>query len=152
MKWNDFWRQVLIVAFLLASVRQTGVWNAGHVTNVLLQSVYIGKFFWWETGYFTTLDITLDRAGYYICWGCLVWVPSFYTYSSFFLVAHPSQFTAATALLTAALGNHFTTINLSFLEFKKKKKLFFFKFVITSFIINLRIRKKIVNFIINLSV
>lgn len=96
--------QVLIVAFLLASVRQTGVWNAGHVTNVLLQSVYIGKFFWWETGYFTTLDITLDRAGYYICWGCLVWVPSFYTYSSFFLVAHPSQFTAATALLTAALG------------------------------------------------
>ena len=32
------------------------------------------KFFYWETGYFNTLDITLDRAGYYLCWGCLCWV------------------------------------------------------------------------------
>ena len=32
------------------------------------------RFFYWETGYFNTLDITLDRAGYYLCWGCLTWV------------------------------------------------------------------------------
>ncbi len=32
------------------------------------------KFFYWETGYFNTIDITMDRAGYYLCWGCLVWV------------------------------------------------------------------------------
>lgn len=29
----------------------------------------------WETGYLSTIDIMHDRAGYYICWGCLVWVP-----------------------------------------------------------------------------
>ena len=40
--------QILIVAFLLAGSRQ-GL-NAGHLTNVLIQTVYIAKFFNWETG------------------------------------------------------------------------------------------------------
>ena len=39
-----------------------------------LQLVYITKFFIWETGYFCTIDIMHDRAGYYICWGCLAWL------------------------------------------------------------------------------
>lgn len=95
--------QLLIVAFLIAGYQQAGV-NPGHLTNVFLQTVYIAKFFWWETGYFDTLDITLDRAGYYICWGCLVWVPLFYTYSSNFLVAQPSLFSETTAVVIALLG------------------------------------------------
>jgi len=37
--------------------------------------VYLTKFFWWEAGYMCTIDIILDRAGFYICWGCLVWIP-----------------------------------------------------------------------------
>jgi 7-dehydrocholesterol reductase len=41
-------------------------------------SVYNFKFFLWETGYFNSMDIQHDRAGYYICWGCLVWVPAVY--------------------------------------------------------------------------
>jgi len=96
--------QVLIVAFVMASWRQTGSWNPGHVVNVALQTVYIAKFFWWETGYFTTLDITLDRAGYYICWGCLVWVPVFYTYSSYYAVAQLPTMSVATALITTICG------------------------------------------------
>lgn len=94
--------QILIVAFLLAGTRQ-GI-NAGHLANVLIQTVYIAKFFWWETGYFNTLDITLDRAGYYICWGCLVWVPAFYTYSSHYLVAYQSTFTGQIAAVVGILG------------------------------------------------
>jgi len=97
-------RQVLIVAFVMASWRQTGSWNPGHVVNVALQTVYIAKFFWWETGYFTTLDITLDRAGYYICWGCLVWVPVFYTYSSYYAVAQLPTMSVSTALIVALMG------------------------------------------------
>lgn len=31
------------------------------------------------------MDIMHDRAGYYICWGCLVWVPSVYTSPALFL-------------------------------------------------------------------
>ena len=81
-----------------------GVFNVGHIVNVVLQTIYIGKFFWWETGYFNTLDITLDRAGYYICWGCLVWVPAFYTYSSYFLVAQPSLLSTQAAIGVAFLG------------------------------------------------
>lgn len=45
----------------------------------------------WETGYWKSMDIMHDRAGYYICWGCLVWVPSVYTSPAMFLVKHPMQ-------------------------------------------------------------
>ena len=30
----------------------------------------------WETGYWGSMDIMHDRAGYYICWGCLVRSPA----------------------------------------------------------------------------
>jgi len=45
---------------------------------VALMCIYNFKFFLWETGYFNSMDIQHDRAGYYICWGCLVWVPAVY--------------------------------------------------------------------------
>lgn len=80
--------QLLILAFSFTSYQRIG-FNSGMVVNVLLQSIYLAKFYWWETGYFTTLDITLDRAGYYICWGCLAFVPSFFTYSTYYFVSHP---------------------------------------------------------------
>ncbi|GLH12273.1 Uncharacterized protein GBIM_17016 [Gryllus bimaculatus] len=95
--------QLLIIAFYVASVQRHG-FSAATLVNLLLQSVFIAKFFWWEAGYFSTLDITLDRAGYYLCWGCLVWVPCLYTYSSYFLVAHPPALGAWGAAGAAALG------------------------------------------------
>ena len=69
-----------------------------------LQSVFVAKFFWWEAGYFSTLDIILDRAGYYICWGCLVWVPCLYTFSSYYLVAHKPIISITLSLLIGLLG------------------------------------------------
>jgi 7-dehydrocholesterol reductase len=59
--------------------------------SVALQLVYITKFFIWETGYLRSLDIMHDRAGYYICWGCLVWVPGIYTSPTLYLVNHPNH-------------------------------------------------------------
>jgi len=35
------------------------------------------------------MDIQHDRAGFYLIWGCMVWVPSVYTAPSFFLTEHP---------------------------------------------------------------
>jgi len=32
-----------------------------------------------------------DRAGFYICWGCLVWVPCIYTSPTMYLVHHPNH-------------------------------------------------------------
>ena len=34
------------------------------------------------------MDIMHDRAGYYICWGCLVWVPAVYTSPAMYLTMH----------------------------------------------------------------
>lgn len=59
------------------------------MVSAILQLAYISKFFWWEAGYMSTIDIMLDRAGYYICWGCMVYVPSLYASVSLYLVNNP---------------------------------------------------------------
>lgn len=68
--------------------------------------VYLTKFFWWEAGYMCTIDIILDRAGFYICWGCLSYIPGLYTIFSFYLVSHPVAlgYPCAAAILAAGLG------------------------------------------------
>jgi len=58
----------------------------------------------WETGYWCTMDIAHDRAGYYLCWGCLVWVPAVYTSPALFLVSHPVRWGAPAAAAIAAAG------------------------------------------------
>ena len=59
------------------------------VVSVGLMCLYCTKFFWWEAGYWNTMDIMHDRAGYYLCWGCMVWVPCIYTSPAMYLVHHP---------------------------------------------------------------
>jgi len=95
--------QLLIIIFFMAGWQLHG-FNTGHLVNVLLQTIYIYKFFRWETGYFNTLDITLDRAGYYLCWGCLVWIHSFYTFHSYFFVHHEPNCSTLTNFLLFGLG------------------------------------------------
>ena len=58
----------------------------------------------WETGYWCTMDIAHDRAGYYLCWGCLVWVPAIYTSPALFLVNHPVRWGPAGAAAIALAG------------------------------------------------
>lgn len=98
--------QILIIIFYIYNLKKSG-FNSGLTTTVLLQSIYIGKFFYWETGYFNTLDITLDRAGYYICWGCLVFVPSFYTFTTYYLINNPPIISKLTSLIILILGLYF---------------------------------------------
>jgi 7-dehydrocholesterol reductase len=77
---------VMLVSYAAAQAETaTGLTDA-MVVSVGLQLIYIAKFFWWETGYLRSLDIMHDRAGFYICWGCLVWVPTVYTSASMYLV------------------------------------------------------------------
>lgn len=59
--------------------------------NVILQLVYIGKFFWWEGGYFKTMDIMHDSFGFYLCWGILCWLPCVYTLSTMYMVNNISN-------------------------------------------------------------
>jgi 7-dehydrocholesterol reductase len=81
----------------------------GHASNSILVSVaitvvYLFKFFWWESGYFTSLDIMHDRFGYYICWGVLAWVPSVYTLTAQYLVLRPYDMPLPLALAIFLLG------------------------------------------------
>jgi 7-dehydrocholesterol reductase len=50
------------------------------------------------------MDIQHDRAGYYICWGCLVWVPAVYTSAAFYLTQSGPPISLSTALLIGLLG------------------------------------------------
>lgn len=95
--------QLLIIIYLAAGWQLHGL-DYGHLVNVLIQTVYIYKFFRWETGYFNTLDITLDRAGYYLCWGCLVWVPTLYTFHSYFFVYHRPALSLVGAMFLLLIG------------------------------------------------
>ncbi len=81
----------LIILSYLAKQQQLYGLSDSMVVAVALQLIYIGKFFFWETGYLRSLDIMHDRAGFMICWGCLVWVPCIYTSPTLYLVHHPNH-------------------------------------------------------------
>ncbi len=105
------WALILIS---YAAKQQTvfGLSNA-MLISVGLQLIYITKFFIWETGYLRSLDIMHDRAGFYICWGCLVWVPCIYTSPSMYLVLHPIDLSYPVAFIIASVGTISILINFS---------------------------------------
>jgi len=99
MSWS-----VLILAFTYKQYELYGFVSNSMLVSTLIQVVYIIKFFWWESGYFASLDIMHDRFGFYIYWGVTVWVPSVYTLVSFYLTKHPIQHTALSATFLLFLG------------------------------------------------
>lgn len=98
-----FW-QVGILCYAIKQYQNEGFVSSSMAVSVIVQTVYIAKFFLWETGYFCSMDIQHDRAGYYICWGCLVWVPSMYTMHTLFLVEHPVLLSMPVAAMFALAG------------------------------------------------
>lgn len=98
MSWS-----LIILSFAAKQSELFGLSN-GMLVAVLLQLLYVAKFFWWETGYLGSLDIMHDRAGFYICWGCMVWVPSVYTSPVLFMVNHPMEWMTPLALLILMAG------------------------------------------------
>jgi 7-dehydrocholesterol reductase len=97
---------VIVCSF---AAKQAELDPAGHVSNAMLVSVaitviYLFKFFWWESGYFTSLDIMHDRFGYYICWGVLAWVPAVYALTAQYLVLRPHDLAWPLAAAIFLLG------------------------------------------------
>ena len=92
-------------------------WQAehyGHLSTsmlvcVALQLVYLTQFFYWETGYFRTMDIQHDRAGFYLIWGVLVWVPAVYTSPAMYLATHPVELGWPLAVGIFLVGAFFIT-------------------------------------------
>jgi len=76
----------------------------GLLLSAVSQYIYLVKFFMWEIGYMRSIDIIVDRAGFYEEWGCLVYVPSLYTLHTRLLVRSPSQLSFSVAMLIFTVG------------------------------------------------
>ncbi len=95
---------IVLLSFAAAQEARYGYVADSMIVAVALQLLKVTKFFSWERGYFFSLDVMHDRAGFYICWGCLVWVPAIYTASTLYLVAHPIHLGAGLSALIFAGG------------------------------------------------
>jgi len=93
-------------AFAAASARASpsGAPTDAMLVTAALINVYLFKFFVWEPGYWASMDIAHDRAGFYICWGCLVWVPSIYASPALYLGGHARTLGAPAAAAIFAAG------------------------------------------------
>lgn len=101
---------LLLLSYCSKQAELGGLANSMLIA-VSLQFLYIIKFYIWENGYLRSLDIMHDRAGFYICWGCLVWVPCIYTSPSLYLVLHPVHLSFGWATVLLGLGGFSITIN-----------------------------------------
>lgn len=94
---------LILLSYAAKQQELYGISNSMMIA-VALQFIYLTKFYFWETGYLSSLDIMHDRAGFYICWGCLVWVPCIYTSPTMYLVQHPNQLNPLLALFIFFAG------------------------------------------------
>jgi 7-dehydrocholesterol reductase len=101
---------LLLLSFAAAQRTRHGI-SDGMIVAVGLQLVYVTKFFFWESGYLRSLDMAHDRAGFYLCWGCLTWLPGVYTASTAYLVDHPKHLGTPLALAIFAIGTLAVVIN-----------------------------------------
>jgi 7-dehydrocholesterol reductase len=101
---------IIILSFAAKQTELYGLSNS-MIVAVIIMMVYLTKFFIWETGYMRSMDIMHDRAGYYICWGCLVWVPGVYTSPILYLVNHPNHLPWLLAAIILILGVTSVLIN-----------------------------------------
>ena len=85
-----FW-QLAGACYTYRSYTTHGKLDPGLFLAAVSQYVYLVKFFVWEIGYMRSIDIIVDRAGFYETWGCIVWVPTVYTLHSRTCVTSPSQ-------------------------------------------------------------
>lgn len=95
---------VVFCACAAAQLERHGEVSSSMLASVAVLVLYLFKFFWWEGGYFHSLDIMHDRFGYYICWGVLAWVPSMYCIPALWLVDHPIAISGWAALAIVAFG------------------------------------------------
>jgi 7-dehydrocholesterol reductase len=94
---------LLLLSFAAKQAEGHGL-SDSMVVAVGLQLVYIAKFFVWESGYLRSMDIQHDRAGFYICWGCFVWLPCVYTSHTLYLVGHANHLGLPLAVAIFAVG------------------------------------------------
>lgn len=110
---------LLLLSFAAKQEQVYGL-SDSMLVAVSLQLIYVTKFYIWETGYLRSLDIMHDRAGYYICWGVLVWIPGIYTSPTFYLVNHPNHLGLGLSTLIFMAGT--ACIMMNYLADRQRQK------------------------------
>lgn len=95
--------QLLVLACWKAQVDTMG-WNWAMAASALLQSAHIAKFFWWEDLYMQSMDVTVDRGGFYMCWSHMAFVPAMYSLASVYMVENPLDMSPFSAAVIVAAG------------------------------------------------
>ena len=115
---------LLILAFAAKQKELYGTVSSSMIVSVTLQLIYVGIFFYYESGYFKTMDIQEDRAGYYIVWGVMVWIPAVYTLTAHYLVQHPVHigFGFSAALIVVGLLGFYTKTSMNRQRIRVREK------------------------------
>jgi len=95
---------LLLLAFAAKQYELYGTVSNSMLVSVALQLIYVAVFFYYESGYFKTMDIQEDRAGYYIVWGVMVWIPAVYTLTAQYLVTHPIRLGTTFSVVLLVVG------------------------------------------------
>eukprot|EP00746_Dinoflagellata_sp_MGD_P001524 gnl/MRDRNA2_/MRDRNA2_102886_c0_seq1.p1 gnl/MRDRNA2_/MRDRNA2_102886_c0~~gnl/MRDRNA2_/MRDRNA2_102886_c0_seq1.p1 ORF type:complete len:523 (-),score=42.20 gnl/MRDRNA2_/MRDRNA2_102886_c0_seq1:109-1587(-) len=98
-----FW-QIAGISFAYRSYIMHRKVDPAIVFCALSQYLYLVKFYIWEIGYMRSMDIIVDRAGFYETWGCITWVPAVYTFHTAVLVNSPSRLSWVEAGIIFASG------------------------------------------------
>lgn len=95
---------ISVTSFVFAQKSIYGRADLSIVLSASLIVIYLFKFFIWESGYMRSMDIIVDRPGFMLCWGCLMWVPAVYTSPVMFMVKHPVNLDPLSAAVIFSLG------------------------------------------------
>ena len=85
--------------------------NNGQFVSTILMSIYIVKFFCWEKWYLHAADIQVDRFGFMLCWGTLVFMPCIHTLQNCFMVHTHTYMSNNIMYLYLFFGNTMTYLN-----------------------------------------
>ncbi|HSN80959.1 MAG TPA: hypothetical protein VLS88_00150, partial [Polyangiales bacterium] len=95
---------LLLLCFADAQIDAHGSLATSMWVSLGLQFLYLTQFYWRESGYFYTMDVRVDRAGFYLVWGCIVWIPAVYTLVAGYLVMHPVELAWTVAVAIGLIG------------------------------------------------
>lgn len=83
--------------------------SIGYVTRsmlvvIILHTIYVVDFFYNESWYTRTIDISHDHFGFMLAWGDTTFLPAFYTLQAQYLAQHPVHLTQVQTLAILAIG------------------------------------------------
>jgi 7-dehydrocholesterol reductase len=95
---------ILMVSCMAYQFDKLGYVSGGMIASSIVMGTYLIKFFWWETGYYQTLDIAHDKCGYYLCYGCIAFLPLFYISPVYYQVFYPTDLHEGILVLITLMG------------------------------------------------